>query len=98
MKLQTTIAALAIALLPVAAHASLPSERAMQANSEQLQKSSVSDEVANTTFQQRYSGKSDAAAKHARSIANQTNHQTQFTDTNDYIGVPEPDVGHASDW
>nr|WP_299245892.1 hypothetical protein [uncultured Halomonas sp.] len=98
MKLQMTIATIAIALLPVAAHASLASERAMQANSEQLQESSVSNEVANTSFTQRYSGKSAAAAERARFIANHTDHQTQFTDTNDYIGVEEPAVGHASDW
>ncbi|MGC3873935.1 hypothetical protein ACPF7Z_11770 [Halomonas sp. GXIMD04776] len=98
MKLQTTVAALAIALLPVAAHASLASERAMQANSEQLQKSSMNDKAANTSFTQRYSGKSAAAAEHARFIANHTDYRTQFTDTNDYIGAEEPEVGHAVDW
>ncbi|WP_227369191.1 hypothetical protein [Halomonas sp. M20] len=98
MKLQMTIATIAVALLPVAAHASLASERAMQANSEQLQKSSMNEEVENTSFKQRYSGKSAAAAERARFIADHTDSQTHFTDTNDYIGVQKPAVGHASDW
>lgn len=98
MKLQTTIATIAIALLPIAAHASLASERAMQANSEQLQHSSMNNELTNTTFKQRFSGESVAVAEHARFIANHTEYRTQFTDTNDYIGTKNPDVGHATDW
>ncbi|WP_048308317.1 hypothetical protein [Halomonas sp. PR-M31] len=98
MKLQMTVAAIAIALLPVAAQASVATHRAMEANSESLQHSSVGHELANTDFKQRYSGESAAAAEHARYIANHTEYRTQFTDTNEHIGAEKPKVGHATDW
>ena len=96
MKRQATIATLAIALLPVAAQASIASRQAMQANHEPLQRAEAQQQTTQEV-DQRFSGESAGVAAHAYHIAADSRQRTDLPET-DHIGAEKPEVGHAADW
>ncbi|HET8790976.1 MAG TPA: hypothetical protein VFM75_07165 [Modicisalibacter sp.] len=95
MKLQTTVAALIIAALPIAAQASIASVKAGQINHEPLAQGAPNvaqiDNVEARDY--RFAGSSAALAETQRNIIALGDQRTDFpTDQN------ETQIGHDADW
>ncbi|MHB0775827.1 hypothetical protein [Halomonas sp. WWR20] len=103
MKAKLLIASLAVAALPVAAHASIASEQAMQVNHGGAQKvSQDQSQGQNLTVPQTRQdlenlnalGKSEAMTQALLFIANRERHTGYQADTQN----DAPNVGHRQDW
>lgn len=96
MKLQTTVAALVLASLPIAAQASIASERATQINHEPLVHGAPNvaqiDDVEARDY--RFAGSSAALAETQRNIIALSDQRTDFPVSNDN----EARIGNAADW
>lgn len=96
MKIQTTVAALVLASLPIAAQASIASEKAMQIIQEPLAQGAPNvvqiDELEARDY--RFTGSSAALAETQRNIAALSDQRTNFSVDND----DEAQIGHNADW
>lgn len=95
MKLQTTVAALVLAALPIAAQASVASEQAWKINQQPLAQGAPNvvqiDNVEARDY--RFAGSSAALAESQLNIVALSDQRTNFPVDND-----EAQIGHAADW
>ncbi|SDL89375.1 hypothetical protein SAMN05661010_02842 [Modicisalibacter muralis] len=96
MKLQTTLAALVFAALPVAAQASVASEQGLLVNHEPLAHGApnVEQTSAADIHDYRFAGSSAALAETQRNIIALGDQRTNFPVSNDN----EAQIGNAADW